>query len=67
MTSPSYEKRDLGGFKKSEIIKGEEMFHLSHNYELGVIVLILAFLVFYVPAVYAFFAIRKQQKRKQNK
>ncbi|WP_089603754.1 preprotein translocase subunit YajC [Acinetobacter piscicola] len=43
------------------------MFHLSHNYELGVIALILAFLIFYVPAVYAFFAIRKQQKRNQNK
>ena len=43
------------------------MFHLSHNYELGIIALILAFLVFYVPMAYAFFAIRKQQKRKQNK
>ncbi len=42
------------------------MFHLSHNYELGVIALILAFLVFYIPVVYAFFAIRKQ-KRNQNK
>ncbi|HRA91293.1 MAG TPA: preprotein translocase subunit YajC [Acinetobacter sp.] len=29
-------------------------------------VLILAFLVFYIPLVYAFFKIRKQQ-RKQNK
>ena len=43
------------------------MFHLSHNYELGIIALILAFLIFYVPAVYAFIAIRRQQKRKQNK
>ncbi|AWL28207.1 MULTISPECIES: preprotein translocase subunit YajC [Acinetobacter] len=43
------------------------MFHLSHNYELGVIALILAFLIFYVPALYAFFAIRKQQKRKHHK
>ena len=42
------------------------MFHLSRNYELGIIVLILAFLVFYIPLVYAFFKIRKQQ-RKQNK
>ncbi|MDC4817777.1 preprotein translocase subunit YajC [Acinetobacter baumannii] len=42
------------------------MFNLSHNYELGVIVLILAFLVFYIPLVYAFLKIRKQQ-RKQNK
>ena len=43
------------------------MLHLSQNYELGIIVLILAFLVFYIPMAYAFFAIRKQQKRKQNK
>ncbi|AXY59383.1 preprotein translocase subunit YajC [Acinetobacter chinensis] len=43
------------------------MFHLSHNYELGIIALVLAFLIFYVPAVYAFFAIRKQHKRNQNK
>ena len=43
------------------------MFHLSHNYELGIIALVLAFLIFYVPAVYAFFAIRKQYKRNQNK
>ncbi|HQV24431.1 MAG TPA: preprotein translocase subunit YajC [Acinetobacter sp.] len=42
------------------------MFHLSQNYEFGIIVLILAFLVFYIPLVYAFFKIRKQQ-RKQNK
>ena len=42
------------------------MFHLSRNYELGIIVLIFAFLVFYIPLVYAFLKIRKQQ-RKQNK
>ena len=42
------------------------MFHLSQNYEFGIIVLILAFLVFYIPLVYAFFKIRKQQ-RKHNK
>ena len=42
------------------------MFHLSQNYEFGIIVLILAFLIFYIPLVYAFFKIRKQQ-RKQNK
>ena len=42
------------------------MFHLSQNYEFGIIVLILAFLVFYIPLVYVFFKIRKQQ-RKQNK
>ena len=42
------------------------IFHLSHNYMLGVGILIFAFIFFYVPMVYAFLAIRKQQ-RKQNK
>lgn len=42
------------------------MFHLSHNYILGLAVLIFAFILFYIPMVYAFLAIRKQQ-RKQNK
>ncbi|WP_347018848.1 preprotein translocase subunit YajC [Acinetobacter calcoaceticus] len=42
------------------------MFNLSHNYELGVIVLVLAFLFFYIPLIYAFITIRKQQ-RKQKK
>ena len=42
------------------------MFHLSHNYTLGLAVLIFAFLFFYTPMVYAFFKIRKQQ-RNQNK
>ncbi len=40
--------------------------HMTANYELGLILLVLAFLVFYIPLVYAFFSIRKQQ-RKQNK
>ena len=42
------------------------MQHMTHNYMLGLAVLILAFIVFYVPMVYAFLAIRKQQ-RMQNK
>lgn len=42
------------------------MFHLSHDYELGAIALILAFLIFYIPAIYAFFAIRKQKKRNNH-
>jgi len=42
------------------------MFNLSHNYELGVIVLILAFLFFYIPLVYAFFKIRKQQRNQKK-
>ncbi len=43
------------------------MLHLSHNYELGIFVLILAFLIFYIPIAYAFITIRKQHKSKQNK
>ena len=42
------------------------MFHLSHNYQFGVIVLILAFLVFYIPMVYAFFKIRKQPQQQDQ-
>ncbi len=42
------------------------MFHLSHNYQFGVIVLILTFLVFYIPMVYAFFKIRKQQQKQDQ-
>nr|WP_171076774.1 MULTISPECIES: preprotein translocase subunit YajC [unclassified Acinetobacter] len=41
--------------------------HMTHNYMLGLAVLIFAFIFFYTPMVYAFLAIRKQQKRKQNK
>ncbi|EPF79890.1 preprotein translocase subunit YajC [Acinetobacter rudis] len=41
------------------------MLNFHDNYQLGLIVLILAFLIFYIPVVYAFIAIRKQ--RKQNK
>ena len=40
--------------------------HITHNYHLGLVVLIFSFIFFYVPMVYAFLAIRKQQ-RKQNK
>ncbi len=47
-------------------IKESLMLHISHNYMLGLAVLIFAFIFFYVPMVYAFLAIRKQQ-RKQNK
>ncbi|MCU4414739.1 preprotein translocase subunit YajC [Acinetobacter sp. WU_MDCI_Axc73] len=42
------------------------MLHLSHNYTLGLAVLVFAFIFFYAPMVYAFFKIRKQQ-RNQNK
>lgn len=40
--------------------------HITHNYQLGLAVLIFSFIFFYIPMVYAFLAIRKQQ-RKQNK
>lgn len=36
--------------------------HMTANYELGLILLILAFLIFYVPMVYAFIAVCKQRK-----
>jgi cbb3-type cytochrome oxidase subunit 3 len=42
------------------------MMTMTHNYMLGLAVLIFAFIFFYVPMVYAFLAIRKQQ-RNQNK
>ncbi|MQZ31234.1 preprotein translocase subunit YajC [Acinetobacter haemolyticus] len=42
------------------------MMTMTHNYMLGLAVLIFAFIFFYIPMVYAFLAIRKQQ-RKQNK
>ena len=41
------------------------MMTMTHNYMLGLAVLIFAFIFFYVPMVYAFLAIRKQ-KRKQD-
>lgn len=41
--------------------------HMTHNYMLGLIVLVLSFLFcFYVPVTYAWYKIR-QQKRNQNK
>ncbi|MGQ9375056.1 preprotein translocase subunit YajC [Acinetobacter tandoii] len=42
------------------------MLHMTHNYMLGLTVLVFSFVFFYVPMVYAFVAIRNQQ-RKQNK
>ncbi|MHA3891042.1 preprotein translocase subunit YajC [Acinetobacter sp. GXMZU3951] len=42
------------------------MLHMTHNYMLGLAVLVFSFVFFYVPMVYAFVAIRHQQ-RKQNK
>lgn len=42
------------------------MFHLSHNYILGLAVLIFAFIFFYVPMAYAFLAIRKQQRKQDQ-
>ena len=49
-----------------EILKEKTMLHMTHNYMLGLAVLVFSFVFFYVPMVYAFVAIR-HQKRKQNK
>ncbi|AZB91175.1 preprotein translocase subunit YajC [Acinetobacter pittii] len=38
--------------------------HLSHNYMLGVGVLIFAFIFFYMPMVYAFITIRSSSVNK---
>ena len=43
------------------------MLNMTHNYMLGLITLVVSFIVcFYLPITYAWFKIRKQQ-RKQNK
>lgn len=42
------------------------MIHMTHNDQLGLLILVFAFLIFYMPMLYAFMALRKQQ-RKQNK
>ncbi|MBP9787284.1 MAG: preprotein translocase subunit YajC [Acinetobacter sp.] len=42
------------------------MFNINHNYMLGLAVLIFAFIFFYVPIVYAFLAIRKQQRKQDE-
>lgn len=42
------------------------MLHMTHNYMLGLAVLVFSFVFFYMPMVYAFVTIRNQQ-RKQNK
>ena len=43
------------------------MMHMTHNYMLGLIVLVVSFIVcFYLPVTYAWIKIRKQQ-RNQNK
>ncbi|MCU4709895.1 preprotein translocase subunit YajC [Acinetobacter pittii] len=41
------------------------MIHLTHNYQLGLIVLIFSFIFFYIPMIYAFLAIRKQNQSKK--
>lgn len=42
------------------------MFQMTHNYQLGLAVLVFSFIFFYVPMVYAFLAIRKQQQRQDR-
>jgi uncharacterized phage infection (PIP) family protein YhgE len=39
---------------------------MTHNYMLGLAVLIFAFIFFYVPMVYAFLTIRKQQRKQDQ-
>ena len=39
---------------------------MSNNYILGLGVLIFDFIFFYVPMVYAFLAIRKQQRKQDQ-
>jgi len=41
------------------------MLHMTQNYELGLAVLVLCFVSFYIPMVYAFVKFRGQQ-REQN-
>lgn len=40
--------------------------HMTHNYMLGLAVLVFSFVFFYVPMVYAFLAIRKQQRKQDQ-
>ncbi|MEB8380250.1 preprotein translocase subunit YajC [Acinetobacter junii] len=42
------------------------MMTMTHNYMLGLAVLIFAFIFFYVLMVYAFLAIRKQQRKQDQ-
>jgi uncharacterized phage infection (PIP) family protein YhgE len=42
------------------------MMTMTHNYMLGLAVLIFAFIFFYVPMVYAFLTIRKQQRKQDQ-
>ena len=44
-------------------LKEKTMHHMTHNYMLGLAVLVSAFIFFYVPMVYAFIAICKQQRK----
>lgn len=42
------------------------MLHMTHNYMLGLAVLVFSFVFFYVPIVYAFVAIRNQQRKQDQ-
>ena len=42
------------------------MFQMTHNHQLGLAVLVFSFIFFYVPMVYAFLAIRKQQRKQDQ-
>jgi len=42
------------------------MQHMTHNYMLGLAVLVTAFIFFYTPIVYAFIRISKQRKQDKS-
>ncbi|MDH1690339.1 MULTISPECIES: preprotein translocase subunit YajC [Acinetobacter] len=41
------------------------MFQMTHNYQLGLAVLVFSFIFFYLPIIYAFLAIKRQHRRKK--
>lgn len=45
------------------MMRAKTMIHMTHNYQLGLIVLVFGFLIFYTPLFYAFMVIRKQKRR----
>lgn len=43
-------------------MRAKTMIHMTHNYLLGLMVLVFGFLIFYTPLLYAFITIRKQKR-----
>ena len=46
-------------------LMGKTMFQMTHNYQLGLAVLVFSFIFFYLPIIYAFLAIKRQHRRKK--